>query len=120
MEIKVNLFFGEQRGEFISPQVKPTAKPFPTQVEIYQELNNVKSKVNEFSPFVVSHLIPNFRVKVNSSKGGQLSSFCHRCERLTSDASVLQIISGDCIEFLSDPPSQVSHPPNSIPRNHIV
>ena len=28
-------------------------------------------------------------------------------------------ISGDCIEFLSDPPSQVSHPPNSVPRNHI-
>ena len=40
-------------------------------------------------------------------------------ERLTSDASILQIISGDCIGFLSDPPSQVSHPPNSIPRNHM-
>ena len=36
-----------------------------------------------------------------------------------SDASILQIISGDRIEFLSDPPSQVSHPPNSIPRDHM-
>ena len=68
---------------------------------------------------MVSHLIPYFRAKVSSFKGGQLSSFCHKWERLTSDASILQIISGDCIEFLSDPPSQVSHPPNSIPRNHM-
>ena len=37
-----------------------------------------------------------------------MSSFSHIWERLTSDASILQI-SGDCIEFLSHPPSQVSH-----------
>ena len=67
---------------------------------------------------MASRLIPYFRAKANSFKGGQLSSFCHKRERLTSDASILQIISGDCIEFLSDPPSQVSHPPNSVPRNH--
>ena len=48
-----------------------------------------------------------------------MSSLCHIWERLTSDASIFQIISGDCIEFLSDPPSQVSHPPNSVPRNHV-
>ena len=45
-----------------------------------------------------------------------MSFFCHKWERLTSDASILQF-SGDCIEFLSDPPSQVPHPPYSIPRN---
>ena len=48
-----------------------------------------------------------------------MSSFCHKWERLTSDASILQIISGDWIEFLSDPPSHLSHPPNSVPRNHV-
>ena len=48
-----------------------------------------------------------------------MSFFCHKWETLTSDASILQIISGDCIEFLSDPPSQVSPPPNSLPRNHM-
>ena len=68
---------------------------------------------------MVSHLIPYFTAKVNSFKGVQLSSFCHKWERLTSDASILQIISGDRIETLSDPPSQVSHPPNSIPRDHM-
>ena len=68
---------------------------------------------------MVSRLITYFRAKVNSFKGGQLSSFCHIWEKLTSDASILQIISGECIEFLSDPPSQVSHPPNSVPRNHV-
>ena len=77
----------------------------------HHELNCIKSKVNEFPPFVVSHLIPYFRTKINS--------FCHKWERLTSDASILQIISGDCIELFSDPPSQVSHPPNSIPRNRM-
>ena len=96
MAIKVNLF-GEQKGEFISSQVKPPAKSFPTQEEIQQELNNIKSKVNEFPPFVVSRVIPYFRAKVYSLKGGQLPSFCHKWERLTSDASILQIISGDCI-----------------------
>ena len=116
--IKVNLFCWTE-GEFISPQLKPTTKSFPTKEEIHQELNNIKSLVNEFPPFVVSRLIPYFRAKVNSFKGGQLSSFCHIWERLTSDASILQIISGDCIEFLSDPPSQVSHPPNSVPRDHV-
>ena len=68
---------------------------------------------------MVSHLIPYFTAKVNSFKGGQLSSFCHKWERLTSDASILQIISGNRIEFHSDPPSQVSHPPNSIPRDQM-
>ena len=68
---------------------------------------------------MVSHLVPYFTAKVNSFKGGQLSSFCHKWERLTSDASILQIISGDRIETLSDPHSQVSHPPNSIPRDHM-
>ena len=112
-------FLVNRGGEFISPQFKPTAKSFPTQEEIHQELNNIKSKVSEFPPFVVSRLIPYFRAKVNSFKGGQLSSFCHKWERLTSDASILQIISGDYIEFLCDPPSQESHPPNSVPRNHV-
>lgn len=36
------------RGGIHIPQVKPTAKAFPTQEEIHQELNNSKSKVNEF------------------------------------------------------------------------
>lgn len=63
------------RGGIHIPQVKPTAKSFPTQEEIHQELNNSKSKVNEFPPSVVSHLIPYFRVKVNSFKGRQSSSF---------------------------------------------
>ena len=48
-----------------------------------------------------------------------MSSFFHIWEKLTSDASILQIIPGDCIEFLSDPPSQVSQPPNSVPRDHV-
>ena len=47
-----------------------------------------------------------------------MSSFTHIWERLTSDASILEMIFGYCIEFLSDPPSQVSHPGNSAPRNH--
>ena len=92
MEIKVNLFWRTEGGILI-PQVKPTAKSFPTQEEIHQELNNIKSKVNDFSPFVVSHLIPYLKARVISFKGGQLSSFCHEWERLTSDASILQIIS---------------------------
>ena len=111
MAVKVNLFWGTEGGIHIPPS-QTNSKI------VHQELNNIKSKVNEFPPFVVSHLIPYFRAKFNSLQGGQLSSFSHIWERLTSDASILQMISGDCIEFLSDPPSQVSHPANSVPRNH--
>lgn len=67
---------------------------------------------------MVSHVIPYLKTKVQSSRGGQLSLFRHKWEKLTTDANILQTISGDCIKFISNPPTQVSYPPNSIPRDH--
>lgn len=52
-------------------------------------------------------------------KGGQLSLFLDQWKKLTSDSSILDIISGDDLEFISDPPLQSSYPPNSICREHI-
>ena len=67
---------------------------------------------------MVSHVIPYLKTKVQSFRGGQLSLFRHKWEKLTTDANILQTISGDCIKFISNPPTQVSYPSNSIPRDH--
>ena len=68
--------------------------------------------------YMVSHVIPYLKTKVQSFRGGQLSLFRHKWEKLTTDANILQTISGDCIKFISNPPTQVSYPSNSIPRDH--
>ena len=47
-----------------------------------------------------SSLIPYLRAKVNSFKGGQLSLHIHEWATLTTDALILQTISGECIEFI--------------------
>ena len=65
-----------------------------------------------------TQLIPYLQAKVKSFKGGQLSLYQHEWAKLTTDGSILQTISGECIEFLSEPPSQSAFPPNSIQRDH--
>ena len=67
---------------------------------------------------MASHVLPYLKAKVHSFRGGQLSLFRHKWERLTTDNNILQTISGDSITFISNPPTQVSYPPNSIPRDH--
>ena len=50
-----------------------------------------------------SSLISYLLAKVNSFQGGQLSLHIHEWATLTTDATILQIISGECIEFISQP-----------------
>ena len=38
--------------------------------------------------------------------------------QLTSDRTILQTVSGEIVEFISDPPAQTSHPPNSVAKGH--
>ncbi len=97
------------------PQVKPTAESIPTQKESNKELNRIQTKVNEFPAYMVSHVIPYLKGEVHSFRIGQLSLFRHKWERLTTDENILQTISR---RFISNPPTQVSYPPNSIPHNH--
>ena len=65
-----------------------------------------------------TQLILYLQAKVKSFKEGQLSLYLHEWEKLTTDGSILQTISGECIEFLSEPPGQSAFPPNSIQRDH--
>ena len=53
-------------------------------------------------------------------KGGQLAYFHKEWERLTTACNILQTVSGDCIEFISNPPTQMSYPPNSISKDHKI
>ena len=43
----------------------------------------------------------------------------HEWATLTTDATILQTISGKCIEFISQPFDQVAYPQNSISRDHM-
>ena len=56
--------------------------------------------------------------KVNNFRGGQLSDFYSEWQKLTSDASILQVIAGDDIKFTELPPTQTSYTPNQINGNH--
>ena len=66
-----------------------------------------------------SSLILYLLAKVNSFKGGQLSLPKHEWVTLTTDATILQTISGECIEFSSQAFDQVAYPQNSISRDHM-
>ena len=59
------------------------------------------------------------QAKAQSFQAGQLSDYYSAWSELTSDQNILDIISGDTIEFIADPPSQVSYSPNFICRDHI-
>ena len=52
-------------------------------------------------------LVPYLEKRVKNFKGGQLRFHVKQWEQLTSDPEILHIVSGDSLDFVSDPP--VSH-----------
>ena len=92
---------------------------FPCQEEFHKELNVIKTKVKEFPQHIDCSLTPYLRAKVNSFKGGQLSLHIREWPTLATDATILQTISGECTEFISQPFDQVAYPQNAISRDHI-
>ena len=112
-------FLGIKGGKSLTPQKKSTTVSFPCQEEFHKELNVIKTKVKEFPQHTDCSLTPYLRAKVNSFKGGQLSLHIHEWVTLITDATILQTISGECIEFISQPFDQVAYPQNSISRDHM-
>ena len=55
---------------------------------------------------------------MDNFRGRQLSDFYSEWQKLTSDASILQVIAGDDIKFTELPPTQTSYTPNQINGNH--
>ena len=114
--IVVSLFKGS-RGEPHSPRKKINNSLVSIPRRISQR---TKCHQNEGKRVTInSSLIPYLRAKVNSFKGGQLSLHIHEWVTLITDATILQTISGECIEFISQPFDQVAYPQNSISRDHM-
>ena len=114
--IVVSLFKGS-RGEPHSPRKKINNSLVSIPRRISQR---TKCHQNEGKRVTInSSLIPYLRTKVNSFKGGQLSLHIHEWVTLITDATILQTISGECIEFISQPFDQVAYPQNSISRDHM-
>ena len=103
----------------LPPRKKSTTASFQSQEEFHKELNVIKTKVKEFPQHTDCSLTPYLRAKVNSFKGGQLSLHIREWPTLATDATILQTISGECTEFISQPFDQVAYPQNAISRDHI-
>ena len=81
-------------------------------------MNVFLTKVRGFPQFVANTLIPYLKNKVKKFRGGQVSQCLDFWRQLTSDRTILQTVSGELMDFISDPPTQTSHPPNSVAKGH--
>ena len=67
-----------------------------------------------------SLLFPYLQHRVKTFSAGQISQFLTNWRDITSDPYILNIVSGDIIEFDSVPTPQISCPPNSVSKQHIT
>ena len=81
-------------------------------------MNSFLTEVRGFTQFIANTLIPYLENKVNNFHGGQVSHCLDFWRQLTSDRTILQTVSGEIMEFIGDPPTQTSHPPNSVCKGH--
>ena len=81
-------------------------------------MNVFLTKVRGFSQFVANTLTPYLKNKVEKFEGGQVSQCLVFGGQLTSDRTILQTVSGEIVEFISDPRTETTHPPNSVAMGH--
>ena len=74
----------------------------------------MKHEVSSIRTFLDETLIPYLKNRVATFSAGQITSYLHNWRKITSDPYILNIVSGDTIEFISHPPCQQNYPPNSI------
>ena len=86
----------------------------PTKEKTCQELENVESKVSSLHSFLHKSLIPYLKNRVATFLAGQISQYVENWKKIPSDPYILNIVLGDTIEFVSEPPAQQRYPPNSI------
>ena len=101
------------------PVLQKPEKSSSNKEEIHENMNCFLTEVRGFPQFIASTLAPYLESKVNNVQGGQVSQCLHFWKQLTSDRTILQTVSGEFIDFITDPPAQTSHPPNSISKGHI-
>ena len=75
-------------------------------------------EVDQFPSFVTNKLIPCLQLKAKSFQAGQISLHYKQWAELTSDPEILQVVCGAKIDFVNEPPNQLSYPHNSIGNNH--
>lgn len=74
--------------------------------------------MSDFHTTVHSQIIPYLRYKVDTFRGGQLSTYLSKWKLLTTDQTILCTVRGEQFEFVSSPPHQIGYAPNSISKEH--
>ena len=113
------LFFIAAGEGLPSPQrsgQSPTIQP--SREEVLKELENVTHKVSTLDFFIINFLRPYLLFRVKSFSAGQISRYLTSWSKITSDPYLLQIVSGDLIEFVQPPEIQRQYPANSISYQH--
>ena len=114
-----NSFLSQRGWGLPSPQrsgQSPTIQP--SREEVLKELENVTHKVSTLDFFIINFLRPYLLFRVKSFSAGQISRYLTSWSKITSDPYILQIVSGDLIEFVQPPEIQRQYPANSISYQH--
>ncbi len=75
-------------------------------------------QVNEFHSIIDKYVKPYLEKCIMSFSGGQISKSLPQWEAITSDPTILQIVKGEKIEFIAEPPTQSVCAGNSIAKEH--
>ena len=74
----------------------------------------MKHKVSNIHTFLDEISIPYLKNRVVTFSAGQIAHYIENWRKITSDPYILNIVSGDTIDFVRHPPFQQSYPPNGI------
>ena len=120
------------REQFSKPRYSPypsqqrqAPKPFfqgdetisspPKERTAFPDIPSLIAQVNNYSQVIDRCIKPYLLNCIDCFVGGQISQYLPKWISITSDPTILQIVQGDKIEFLGQPPTQ-----NACPRNHIA
>ena len=75
-------------------------------------------QVSDFKSIIEKDVKPYLKECITSFSSGQISKSLAQWETITSDQTILQIVKGEKIEFIADPPTQSVCAGNSIAKEH--
>ena len=106
-----SLFYPIGGGDNILPTKREAAFP---------DIPSLIAQVNNYSQVIDTCIKPYFLNCIDCFVGGQISQYLPKWISITSDPTILQIVQGDKIEFLGQPPTQNACPSNHIAREHAL
>ena len=111
------MFIAEGGDDLPSSQ---TLDEFCPKEEVYTALETKEAKVSDLETFMSSLLFPYLRHRVKPVSAGHISQCLKNWEKITPDPYILESVTGDIIVYDSVPKPQISYPPNSVSKQHIL